>query len=618
MDDYQARRHAVFGEYVGPNARGLEIGPGYRPTFPKAMGYHVQVIDHCPTAELIAKYEADATVPAELVRQIEPVDLVWGGGSYADLPGLRGSADYVVACHVIEHAPDLFGFLKDCADLLRAGGCLLLAIPDRSCVLDYYRPQSSLGDVLLAHLSPAAYDLKSNLDELWLGALLDGGGAWTREHHAMACRAGRFPVPQQDVALAQHFWRNRVEQAFDPSEDRPYRDAHRWVLDPVTFVEIVCFLESGAGLGLRIESMPEPYGCEFYAVLRKDSVREAALESLARSRIDALRARRGGGLPGLEAPMDLSSPPRAATASASIQPESTRSRVVTDADLPAAADAPGQSRTWHVDALACLYDAQPMDRERRHEIAGFVSERWLGLLSAALRARNLDLSVLDGHRRVDAHPGLPSWWTERGNVLFVPSQRVGEALPVIQAQPGVPLPANSCLILNDLPAYAITLWGEGSFLYIAQGSRLSGAHIAIGAGFVFIGDETHSLSPFFVNCRNGGCVILEGDSLVGGGVNLMTDDCHAIVSRSTGRRLNPFGGTVVIRDHVWIGDGARILGNAIVERNNVVGTQSLVRGLISPPDAVLAGVPARVLRTGITWDFLDLPPDACGAAPSTD
>ena len=145
MDDYQTSRSRVFAPYVDKLARGIEIGPGYRPTFPKAQGYSITVIDHCPTEDLIAKYQMDQTVPDELVRQIEPVDVVWSGGSYSDLPGLAGNADYVAASHVIEHATDVCGFLQDCASLLKPGGLLLLAIPDRNFVLDCYRPPSTLG-----------------------------------------------------------------------------------------------------------------------------------------------------------------------------------------------------------------------------------------------------------------------------------------------------------------------------------------------------------------------------------------------------------------------------------------------------------------------------------------
>src|SRR3974390_40693 len=118
MDAYQLSRNNAFGPYASKYDRGIEIGPSYRPTFPKALGYQVTVIDHCSAPDLVEKYKNIPFIPEELVAQIEPVDIVWTGSTYRDLPGLIGAADYVAACHVIEHARDVCGFLKDCSALL--------------------------------------------------------------------------------------------------------------------------------------------------------------------------------------------------------------------------------------------------------------------------------------------------------------------------------------------------------------------------------------------------------------------------------------------------------------------------------------------------------------------
>jgi SAM-dependent methyltransferase len=288
MDNYQVSRRAVFGPYLNKASRGIEIGPGYRPTFAKSDGYSVVVIDHCSTADLIAKYDADSSIPKELVAQIEAVDIVWTGGSYSSLPGLSGAFDYVAASHVIEHATDVCGFLQDCSSLLKPGGHLLLAIPHRSCILDYYRPPSTLGDVLLAHVAPHAYDVKSRLDEAWYGALLDGGGAWSEAHRQLAAQAGRVPLPQHGPGLAQHVWATTVGGPLVPG---PYRDAHRWVFDPSSFEEMAVFLELHAGTGLHLVSMPGVFECEFYAVLRKTAPPPGQASELERSRLGALSAR---------------------------------------------------------------------------------------------------------------------------------------------------------------------------------------------------------------------------------------------------------------------------------------------------------------------------------------
>ena len=289
MDAYQLARRRSFGPYVSPAHRGIEIGPSFRPTFAKRDGFTVTVVDHCPTAELRAKYAADGNVPRELWAQIEEVDVVWAGGRYRDLPGIPAGADYVVASHVIEHVRDLCGFLQDCSGLLRAGGVLLLAIPLRRGIMDCYRPASTLGDVLLAHVDPARYELKSRLDEAWSQALLGAGGAWAPEHLREAAAAGRLPEPMQSVAAAGAVWRELV--AAPPRPEDPYRDAHRWVFDPETFAEIAWFLALNADTGLVPEALPGGHDCEFHAVLRRRQPTAAEAEQLAELRRRTLRAR---------------------------------------------------------------------------------------------------------------------------------------------------------------------------------------------------------------------------------------------------------------------------------------------------------------------------------------
>jgi SAM-dependent methyltransferase len=293
MDDYQSARLKAFSPWVRPDLQGVEIGAGYRPTFPRSAGYNILSVDHCPTDELIRKYTADASVPRELVEQIEPVDIVWTSGSFEDLPELQGKMDYVAACHVIEHATDVLGFVNGCAKLLRDDGVLLLAIPERHLVLDCCRPPTTVGDVLLAHLNPTAYDVKSRVDEAWYGALLDGGGAWTPDHLKMAAGQGRFPVAQHEATFAAHAWNLCVEAERGIRSATGYRDAHRWVFDTVGFEEIARFLHHFSYSPMELCASPAGFGCEFYAVLRKRPATQGSASGalMAEARDRVLRAR---------------------------------------------------------------------------------------------------------------------------------------------------------------------------------------------------------------------------------------------------------------------------------------------------------------------------------------
>jgi acetyltransferase-like isoleucine patch superfamily enzyme len=94
-------------------------------------------------------------------------------------------------------------------------------------------------------------------------------------------------------------------------------------------------------------------------------------------------------------------------------------------------------------------------------------------------------------------------------------------------------------------------------------------------------------------------ILIGGDCLWGSG-ELMTSDCHSIISQKTGSRINP-ALNIEIEDHVWFGARFLVLKGALVSRDSVVSTGSIVTSGEYPPNSILAGVPARVVKSGISW-----------------
>lgn len=84
-------------------------------------------------------------------------------------------------------------------------------------------------------------------------------------------------------------------------------------------------------------------------------------------------------------------------------------------------------------------------------------------------------------------------------------------------------------------------------------------------------------------------------------IEVRTSDAHSVIDRSTGQRTNP-AGSVVIGDHVWIGLGSIVSKGALVPSDSIIGALSFVSGRFHEEGVILAGVPAKVVKTGITWD----------------
>ena len=130
---------------------GLEIGALHHPVVDH-RGARVLYVDHASTEQLRAKYADD---PA--VGDMVDVDVVWGDRSLrTELAAALGEAaavDFVVASHVVEHVPDLVGWLAELTDVLRPGGVLALAVPDKRFCFDARRRTTDVAEVLDAHLS---------------------------------------------------------------------------------------------------------------------------------------------------------------------------------------------------------------------------------------------------------------------------------------------------------------------------------------------------------------------------------------------------------------------------------------------------------------------------------
>lgn len=198
---------------------GLEIGPSVNPLAPKRDGFNVRTVDHLDRAGLVAKYQGH---PGVDVSRIEEVDYVWRGEPYAELTGGRHQFDWIIASHVIEHTPDLIGFLKDCASVLRTGGVLSLVVPDMRDCFDQLRAPSSLASVIDAHLRRAKQPSAGMVAEHFLNASSHGGRiAW----HPGMPGADAFI---HDVAVADQQMNAVVQYGV-------YVDVHAWCFVPSSF-----------------------------------------------------------------------------------------------------------------------------------------------------------------------------------------------------------------------------------------------------------------------------------------------------------------------------------------------------------------------------------------------
>lgn len=125
----------------------------------------------------------------------------------------------------------------------------------------------------------------------------------------------------------------------------------------------------------------------------------------------------------------------------------------------------------------------------------------------------------------------------------------------------------------------IWLEDQGSRLHIGPRTTVVQAHLAVIEG---------------TTLRIGAEAMLAYD------IEIRTGDSHVVLDAQTGQRLNP-SADVRIDDHVWIGAHARLLKGVHIGRDSVVASSAVVTEAHGEEGVIWAGVPARILRRGITW-----------------
>jgi 2-polyprenyl-3-methyl-5-hydroxy-6-metoxy-1,4-benzoquinol methylase len=250
--------------------RVLEIGPSYNPIVPKSDGFNTTVMDHASASALVEKYSAWGVDTSK----IETVDVIDTDVGFFARNNVK--FDLIVASHLIEHTSDIIGFLKACEAALDDGGAIALIVPDKRYCFDKYRPLSSTGSAIDAHL----YQRKRHV-----GAIFDVYANFVRNNGALAWSRGE---PENLDLLHQ------PSQAVDALKNAlatsDYIDAHEWVFVPSSFRLLIQDLKISGFISLGEEQFHSTIGFEFLIVLRQNAasvvpsrselVRSARLEEL--------------------------------------------------------------------------------------------------------------------------------------------------------------------------------------------------------------------------------------------------------------------------------------------------------------------------------------------------
>ena len=258
LESTEARRSHFLKLFDFSRGRGLEIGP-LDSGIAAPEQHDVRYVDVFDAERIRAHYAEDPGVIPELVPEID-YWLIDDDGltrtlSEAARPG--APYDWVIASHVIEHVPDLIGWLREIASITKDGGALVLAVPDRRYSFDRHRPPTTTGQALEAHEGAHSRpSIRAVYDFCRSAVAVDTVALWE----------GVRP-PGREAAM---FDDAGIRASLDRVRAGEYVDCHVWTFTARGFVQQLAELREFGLCDWYVERLDVPKNSvEFHAILRK-------------------------------------------------------------------------------------------------------------------------------------------------------------------------------------------------------------------------------------------------------------------------------------------------------------------------------------------------------------
>jgi SAM-dependent methyltransferase len=207
---------------------GIEIGALHNP-LPVPRSVRIRYVDRLPVSELRAHYpelEHEPLVQVDILDDGERLETI------AD-----SSLDFVVANHFLEHAQNPVGTLLNSFRVLRPGGVLYLAVPDKRHTFDRDRPVTPLAHLLRDFHEGPNVSRRDHFEE------------WAR----LVERVPEEEVPHraqqlmdQDYSIHYHVWTQReLLELLTAIRERLDLDFDVELVEPIKH-EVVIVLRKGA------------------------------------------------------------------------------------------------------------------------------------------------------------------------------------------------------------------------------------------------------------------------------------------------------------------------------------------------------------------------------------
>ncbi len=159
---------------------------------------------------------------------------------------------------------------------------------------------------------------------------------------------------------------------------------------------------------------------------------------------------------------------------------------------------------------------------------------------------------------------------------------------------------------TDLRNVKILMNGKGNSVIIGEHCSLSGLIIYMNGdnNQLIIGDcvkvNATGLAPTCFNACDGCTIKIDSNCLFSNSIEIHTTDYHKLYSDNDCYNIPQ---DVHIGSHTWVGLRTLIMKGVNLAPNTVVGANSVVTKSYDESNAVLAGIPAKIVKKNVEWDF---------------
>lgn len=189
---------------------------------------------------------------------------------------------------------------------------------------------------------------------------------------------------------------------------------------------------------------------------------------------------------------------------------------------------------------------------------------------------------------------------------------------------------NNIKELNKVPGLKVIIKGKNNVINIDKSARFVETTINIDSNnsyiniknikymrystiFIYNGDNqsvtiedgTSIEGATFYTCSEGSSIRIEKNCMLANGISLWSGDGHAIIDKSINKVLNNKQNNIVIGENSWLAQDCKLLKNAKIPPNTIIGASSIVTKPFVDEYTVIAGNPAKVVKTNVTWDRKD-------------